>query len=313
MEIVLLGTSAALPTLSRWPSALAIKRAGELLLFDCGEGAQIRFQQEKLKPGKLSKIFISHFHGDHFYGLIGLLTSLQLGGRDKPMDIYAPRGMNQYLDAMKRLSSFDFGYPVRVFEFKAGAKEAIWDFGDYSVCAQPLDHSLLCLGFRLEEKPRPGTFDRELADTLGIPHGPERSALTAGQSITLANGKTVKPADVMGPPKPGGKIAICTDTRPCDAAIALAAEVDLLIHEATFVTAKQALAEQSGHSTAAQAAQIARTANAKKLVLTHISARYAGTDEKLLLAEAQAIFPNTEIGKDAMRLQVTVDAEPGGE
>ncbi len=305
MKIVLLGSGAALPTLHRWPTSLAVQRNNEILLFDCGEGTQIRFQQAKLKPGKLSKIFISHFHGDHIYGLIGLLTSFQLAGRAKPLDLFAPAGMTDYLEFMQKLSHFSFQFDIQIHEFQTDNKELTWTFDEYSVQATRLQHSLFSLGFRLQEKPKPGKFDVIKADTLGIPNGPERHQLQKGQTIRLSNGTIIQPADVIGPPKPGLKIAICLDTRPCEASIRLAADVDLLIHEATFLSEMHDLAQQTGHSTIADAARIAQKAHVKQLLLTHISARYSEQDEATLLKQAQGIFPNTVLGKDLMSLSLS--------
>ena len=305
MKIVLLGSGAALPTLHRWPTSLAVQRNNEILLFDCGEGAQIRFQQAKLKPGKLSKVFISHFHGDHIYGLIGLLTSFQLAGRTKPLDLFAPAGMTDYLAFMQKLSHFSFQFDIQIHEFQTDNKEPTWTFDDYSVQAARLQHSLFSLGFRLQEKPKPGKFDAIKADELGIPDGPERHQLQNGESIELANGVVIQPADVIGPAQPGLKIAICLDTRPCEASIRLAADVDLLIHEATFLSDMHDLAQQTAHSTTTDAARIAQKAHAKQLLLTHISARYSKQDEATILKQAQSIFPNTVLGKDLMRLNLS--------
>jgi ribonuclease Z len=304
MEVVLLGTSAALPTQSRWPSAAAVIREGEILLFDCGEGAQIQFQKAQLKPGKLSRIFISHFHGDHLYGLIGLLTSLQLAGRERELHLYGPKGLREYLDFMQKMSHFTFAYEILLQEVQPPASEAVWDLDDYRVTAKPLQHGVFVLGFRLEEKPRPGKFDVEKAEQLGIPGGPLRRRLQNGESVILSDGRQVHPRDVLGSPRPGKIIAVCLDTRPCENTLELASGADLLIHDATFEASKQDLAETTGHSTVAEAAEIAKQSGAKKLVLTHISARYKTEDEPLLLNQAQAIFPNTALGQDLMRIPI---------
>jgi ribonuclease Z len=302
MEIVLLGTSAALPTQSRWPTATAILRGGEILLFDCGEGTQIQFQKAQLKPGKLSRIFISHFHGDHLYGLIGLLTSLQLAGREKPLYLYGPDGLARYLTFMEKLSQFKFHYEIKITE--AAAERAVWEMAEYTVTAMPLRHSVLVLGFRLQEKMRPGEFDVVTAERLGIPPGPLRRRLQQGEPATLPNGAVVRPEQVLGPPRPGRVVALCLDTRPCPNSVELARKADVLIHEATFDAPQQTLAEHAGHSTAAEAAEIAKQAGAKKLILTHISARYGEAECARLAQQAQAIFPNTILGRDLQRFVV---------
>ncbi len=303
MEVVLLGTSAALPTVRRWPAAVAVVREGEVLLFDCGEGTQVQFQKARLSPGKLSHIFISHLHGDHFYGLIGLLTSLQLSGRDKELNLYGPAGLVKYLHFMCKLSQFTFAYPLHVHEFENAEVKEVWDLGDYTVRFKPLKHKIAAYGFCLEEKTRPGKFDAAAASELGIPVGPERGRLLRGESITLPDGTRVTPAQVVGPGRPGKKIAICTDTEFCENAIALAAGAEVLIHEGTFGHDKEERAAATGHSTVTQAAQVARTAAVKRLILTHISARYDHGQERDLLAQAQAIFPETILAEDLMRIE----------
>ncbi len=303
MRVILLGTGAATPTLKRWPTSTAIRRPGEILLFDCCEGAQVQFLRAKLKPGKLSRIFISHFHGDHFNGLIGLLTSMQLGGRDKELYLYGPSGLADYLAYMQKLSRFRFGYPIHITEVPEGMASTRWDMGYYSITAMPLAHRMPSLGFRLQEKPRPGKFDEEAANRLGI-SGPLRNLLQQGQPVELPDGARVLPAQVLGPPRMGRKVAICLDTQPCDNAVRLAHDADVLIHEGTFDASKTEWARETGHSTVKQAAEIARQAGARKLVLTHISARYDNSGEKQLLTEAQEVFPNSHIGFDLMRIEV---------
>src|SRR3990172_7253781 len=159
MDIIFLGTSAAMPTLSRWPSAIAVFREGEVLLFDCGEGTQVQYTKAGLRPGKLSRIFISHFHGDHVYGLIGLLTTMQLNGRDTPLHLYGPEGLQDYLKYMERLSHFTFRYKIEFYEVRASSDKTVWDCGEYSITAMPLEHRIFTLGYRLEEKPKPGKFN----------------------------------------------------------------------------------------------------------------------------------------------------------
>jgi ribonuclease Z len=264
----------------------------------------MQFQRAGLKPGKLSRIFISHFHGDHFYGLIGLLTSLQMGGRQKALNIYGPEGTRQYLEFMQQISQFTFEYEVIVHEMKEKSDEIVWDMGEYDVRARPLRHRIFVLGFRVEEKPKPGKFKVEEAEKLCIPDGPLRRRLQEGESVVLPNGTEIHPSQVLGPKRPGKIIAYCLDTGPCENAIELARGADLLIHEGTFDESQTEWAETTGHSTVVQAATIAREAGVKKLILTHISARYKEADEQLLLTQAQKIFPNTMIGRDLMRIEV---------
>ncbi|MFQ5823548.1 MAG: ribonuclease Z [bacterium] len=304
MDIVLLGTSASLPTRHRKPISTALMREGEILLFDCGEGTQMQFQKAGLKPGKLSKIFISHFHGDHFYGLVGLLTSLQLGGRAKPLNLYGPEGLRKYLEFMQRLSNFKLDYGINIYEVKQNSQETVWDLGEYFVKAKPLIHGIFVLGFKVEERPKPGKFNVQEAKKLGIADGPLRGRLQKGESVVLPNGKDVIPSQVIGSPRPGKKVAICLDTKPCRNSIELSKEVDLLIHDGTFDETQTEWANTTGHSTVVQAAAIAQEAGAKKLVLTHLSARYKEADEYYLLVQAKKLFPNTIIGQDLMKIKI---------
>ncbi len=304
MEIIFLGTGAAAPTLRRWPTSTAVVRSSEVLLFDCGEGAQVQYMKARLRPGKLSRIFISHLHGDHFYGLIGFLTSLQLAGRQKAVQIYGPEGTARYLAYMQEVSGFQFSYQVVVHEIQISDRNVRWNFETYSVTAMPLNHRMQSYGFRLEEHPLPGKFDEVAAERLGVPVGPQRGRLQNGESVRLAGGRTVAPDEVIGPQRPGKKIAICVDTAPCENSAVLASSVDVLVHEATYDETRVDLARRTGHSTSAQAASVARQAGARKLVLTHISARYGAEDEDRLLSQAQKVFPETTVGNDLLRIIV---------
>ncbi|MFQ5772672.1 MAG: ribonuclease Z, partial [bacterium] len=267
-------------------------------------GTQMQFQKAHLKPGKLHRIFISHFHGDHFYGLIGFLTSLQMAGREKSLYLYGPIGLRKYLKFMQNLSHFKLAYEVVVQEVQESDKQTVWDLGDYLVTALPLQHSLFVLGFRLAEKPRPGKFNVEQAEKIGIPAGPLRGQLQKGESVVLHNGKEVHPSQLLGPEQPGKTIVICLDTRPCKNAVELANAADLLVHDGTFDESQADWADVTGHSTVVQAATIAKEAGVKKLILSHISARYEKKDKEFLLAQAKKVFPNTIIGHDLMRIKV---------
>jgi ribonuclease Z len=304
MEVIFLGTSAGLPTLKRNSAATAIVREGEIFLFDCGEGTQVQLQKAKLRPGKLCRIFISHFHGDHFYGLIGLLTSLQLGGRTTPVYLYSPEGLQDYMAFMQKMSHFAFNYDIEYHEVSPETPEAGWDFRDYRITARFLEHRLPTLGFRFAEFPRPGKFDTKKAARLGIPDGPVRGRLQRGQTVELSNGQTVVPEQVIGPQQPGKTVSICSDCRPCNNTMILAKNADLLIHEATFDASRQELALISGHSTAAEAAKIAKSSRVKKLILTHISARFNNLDDGHLLDEAKEYFDNCSIAHDLMRVML---------
>jgi len=300
-RITFLGTSSGAPTLARGLPSLALRRGPELFLFDCGEGTQLQFRKAGLRPGRLSRVFISHLHGDHVLGLPGFLMSLQLGGRATPLEIHGPPGIAALIQAVLRLVEAHIGYELRLFEH--GAAETVARGDGYQIECRPLDHRAFCLGYALVEAPVPGALDVARARALGVPDGPMMGRLKRGESVTLSSGATVEPTQVVAPARRGLRVAYCTDTRPSDEAIALARDADLLIHEATFAHDRAEDAHAKGHCTAREAAEIATRAGARQLALTHISPRYG--DPAPLLSEAQAVFPNTVIAADLMALEVT--------
>jgi len=301
MEVVLLGTGAAAPTLRRWPTSTAILYENEIILFDCGEGIQVQFLKAKLKPGKLSHIFISHLHGDHINGLVGLLTTLQLGRREKKVRLHGPQGLKDYIHFMQKLSHFQLEYPLSVHEIEPDRQQTVWSSAAFQVTAMPLAHRIFSLGFRFKENDKPGKFDAEKAAQMNIPKGSERSRLQSGRPIKAKDGTMIRPEEVIGPEKPGRVVAICADTAPCKNAKQLAQNADLLVHEATFASQDEDMASATGHSTALQAAEVAKAAGVKKLALTHLSARYDHEQEIDLLNNAKKIFNETIIGEDLMR------------
>jgi ribonuclease Z len=304
MELIFLGTGAAVPTARRNTSATALVRHGDIWLFDCGEGTQMQFQKAGLRPGKLSAIFISHFHGDHLYGLIGFLTTLQLSGRAGQLYLFGPEGLADYVCYMKNMSAFEFHYPLKINEVETTCTEKTWDFDDCTITAMPLQHRIFTLGYRLQEKPLPGKFDVEKARDIGVPAGPERAKLQNGETVILKDGRKVYPRDVLGPFRTGRTVTFCLDTMQCDNAVALARDADLLVHEATFDQSRTELALSTWHATARQAAETALKAGAHRLMLTHISARFGVDEEPLLLAEARQVFRETDIACDLMRVAV---------
>lgn len=297
MKVIFLGTSSSIPTPTRSMSSVALVHKSETILFDCGEGTQMQIQRAQLRPSKIRYIFISHLHGDHFFGLPGFLTSQQMQGRRTPLRIFAPAGLRQFIDIIKQLTTFEPDYTVEIFDASLDHDNA-WDVGDAVVRAKWLEHTLPTLGFRYQEKPKPGKFNVEEAERLGIPEGPIRHLLQSEQKVVLPSGKEILPDQVLGPPRPGKVVTYCVDTRPCDTSIELAHNADLLIHDATFDAGEEKRAEQTGHSTVEQAAQIATKAGVKRLALTHISARYDNEDEVRLLAHAQKVFAKTVLGSD---------------
>jgi ribonuclease Z len=319
MKIIPLGTSSGKPTLARNVSAVAIVGEGEWWLFDCGEGTQHQMARAGLSFHRLAGIFITHLHGDHFNGLAGLLSTMGMDRRQRELVLIGPPGVREYLDTLARLKILFVSFPLEVREvsgavfaegrkLSAGAEivddglAPIYESARHRVLARPLNHRIFTLGYRIEEKTRPGRFDLERARALGIPAGPLYGRLQSGESVQVDDGRIIHPADVLGPPRPGKVVAYCTDTRPCAGAVALAREADWVIHEATYTEEHAEEADDYGHSTASQAARIAREAGAQRLLITHISSRYP--DAAPLLKEARAAFPATTLAEELMELEV---------
>jgi ribonuclease Z len=303
MKVIPLGTSSGKPTLRRNVSALAVVREAEWLLFDCGEGAQTQIAKAGLSPNRLVAMFITHLHGDHFNGVAGLLSTMGLDRRTRNLSVTGPKGLNEYLNTLERLKVIFVNYPIELNELDVFEEPAnIFQGSEYTVTTRRLEHRLFALGYRVDEYAKPGRFDVQRAVELGVPEGPLWGRLQAGEEVMSPGGKTVRPSDVLGAPRPGKSIAYCLDTRPCAASINLASKVDLLIHEATYTEEFATEAQQYGHSTAAQAAYTAREAGAKQLLITHFSSRYP--DPYPLLQEAREIFPNTILAEDLMEIEV---------
>jgi ribonuclease Z len=303
MRVIPLGTSSGKPTLKRNVSALAVAREAEWLLFDCGEGTQMQIARAGLSPSRLSAVFITHLHGDHFNGLPGLLSTMGLDRRTRDLGLTGPQGIREYLDMLERLRVAFLTYPVELKEFNSLAESTVvYETAEYSVSAVALDHRLFALGYRIDERPRPGRFNVEQARKLGVPEGPLWGRLQSGEDVRLVDNSVVRSSDVMGAARPGKSVAYCLDTRPCAMAVQLARDVDLLIHEATYTEEFASEAQQYGHSTAAQAARTARDAGARRLLITHFSTRFP--DPTPLLQEARAIFPDTILAEDLMEIEV---------
>jgi len=304
LRITFLGTSASIPTKTRALSSVALKREGEIFLFDCGEGVQRQMITAKIGFNRKTRIFITHMHGDHVLGLPGLLQTMSLLGRDKPLQIYGPQGIAEFIDAIKRTVKFALKFPVEVYEVEEGL---IVEEKEYEIHSAWAEHSVPSLAYALIEKPRPGRFNPERAISLGVPKGPLWSRLQRGEEIRLPDGRTIKPSDVLGPPRRGRKIVYVGDTRPSDAIADFAFGADVLIHEATFADDLAERAEDDMHSTPSGAALVAKKAKVELLVLTHISARYG--DPKVLLEEAKKHFPNVIVAEDYMSIDVPLKKE----
>jgi ribonuclease Z len=291
LDVVFLGTSGSAPTARRAPSALLVRRGGERLLFDCGEGTQRQLLRSSIGLVDLTEIFVTHFHADHYLGLPGMLKTFALRQRDVPLVVYGPPGLRELFDALRRV----FGkltYPVRIVELRAG--DALERDG-YKLLAYPVAHGVSSLGYAIVEEPRPGRFDVETADALGVPAGPERGALQHGESVTLPDGRVITPDEVLGEARSGRRIVLPGDTAPTPTVQVLAEGADLLVHEASFTEEERDRAAETSHSTAQQAAELARDAGVKLLALTHLSPRYFGPE---IAREARDVFPNTSVPRD---------------
>ncbi|MFN3925951.1 MAG: ribonuclease Z [Pseudanabaenaceae cyanobacterium] len=304
MQITFLGTSSGVPTRQRNVSSVAVKlpQRSEVWLLDCGEGTQHQLMRSELKISQISKIFITHLHGDHIFGLAGLLATCGMAGTVDRIDIYAPAGLGEFLDACLRYSETRLTYEVKVHRVKPGV---VFSDQEFTVTCAPLKHRVTAFGYRITEKDRPGRFNVEKARELGIPQGELYGLLKQGQSITLPDGRVFHGQDFVGAPQKGRSVVYCTDTIYCESAVELARGASVLIHEATFAHQDAEMAFQRLHSTSTMAAQVALAAQVEQLVMTHFSPRYTGGNGiqlSDLLAEAQAIFPATVLAHDFMTI-----------
>lgn len=304
LDLVFLGTGSAVPMSHRNLSGVAVQRTGEIFLFDCGEGTQMQFRAAGLKPGKLRYIFISHFHGDHLFGLPGLLTSLQMAELRQELHLFGPKGLAEYIRFHQALCGFGFGFNLSIHEIAPHTPEVIWQTEEYRLEWRPMQHRIFTLGFALIEAPRPGKFDVQRADTLGVPHGPERGKLQSGKSIVLASGAQIDSQQVLGPPRAGLKIAYCVDTSPCEGQMQLARDADALIADSTFPAKEREWAHQTGHSTTHDAAEVARDSGVRQLFLTHFSGTIGPTEIPAMAEEARAIFPHAVAATDLARFKL---------
>ena len=298
MRLVFLGTGGTYPSKLRNVTSIAVQLPGEVLMFDCGEGTQRQLMRSPVSFMKIKKIFISHLHADHFLGLPGLIQSMSLNGWEDELSIFGPRGLKKNVESMLGLGYFKSGFEVVSRDLKPGV---VLDFGDYKVRAVQADHSIPALAFSLEENARPGRFDIKRAKALGIPEGPMFRRLQKGKAVTVG-GERITPGMVLGRPRRGRKMVYSGDTKPSDKIIALANKADVLIHDCTLDSSHDRLAHDFGHSTAAQAATVAKKAKVKMLFLVHLSPRY--DDTSLLENEAKKIFENSIVAHDLSEYSV---------
>jgi len=289
MIIVPLGVASATPTATRHLSSVALWREGEIHLFDCGENAQMRMLQAGLKRSKIENIFISHFDVDHYSGLIGLLSTLQLQRREKPLTIVGPKGIKKYVEWNFKFANIDLNFKINYKEVSEDFEvDRVIDHEDYYVEVRPLNHTKFCMGFRFQEKDKPGKVDAVKAEKLGISEDAQYKALKAGEDVELEDGTIIKSYDIVGHPRPGDSFAYITDTKYCPNSVKLAMNTNILYHEATFSESLADKAAETGHSTSIDAARVANEAQTKLLVIGHFSARY--TNPFVLLREAREKF-----------------------
>ena len=291
LDIVFLGTSGSMPTAQRAPTALLVRRGGERLLFDCAEGTQRQLLLSSVGLVELREVFLTHYHADHYLGLPGLLKTFSLRGRELPITVYGPPGLRNLFGSLRRI----FGrltYEYELVELQPGD---VLERSEYRLETFAVAHGVSSLGYSLVEDARPGRFDVRAAETLGVPVGPERGALQRGETVRLPGGKTVASEDVLGPPRPGRKVSLTGDTAPSPGVIEAVRGADLLVHEATFLEEERDRARETMHSTAVDAAAVAREAEVTMLALTHLSNRYFGPE---VAREARATFPDTVVPKD---------------
>lgn len=303
MQLQFLGTGAGTPSRERNVTSIALtfQDSPATWLFDCGEGTQHQILRTPIKPGRVSRIFITHLHGDHIFGLPGFLTSRSMNDSKEPLTIYGPPGLREFVETTLRLSGSWVSFPLEVVEIAAGEVcEEEW----YRVTAWPMTHPVECYGYRIEQKDKPGALDAEKLVADGVPRGPWFYDLKHGRTITLEDGRTINGWDYIREAVKGKTLAIFGDTAPTAAAQALAQDADVMVHEATLELAMEAKANGRGHSSTVQAAQVARAAGAKRLIITHLSSRYQRADCPRLLAECQAIFPATEMAHDFSLFEV---------
>ena len=280
-----------MPTAQRAPAALLVRRGGDRLLFDCAEGTQRQLLRSAVGLPELAEVFVTHFHADHVLGLPGMFKTFSLRGRELPLTVYGPRGLVDLLGSLKRVVG-KLTYELKLVELDPGD---VLQRDGYRLATFGVAHGVTALGWSLIEATRPGRFDVNAANALGVPNGPERGLLQRGEPVTVTGGRTVAPDQVLGPPRPGRKLVLTGDTAPAEEIVEAAWEADVLVTEATFSDDERDRAAETKHQTAAQAAETARLAGVGLLALTHLSNRYFGGE---IAREAREIFPETVVPRD---------------
>lgn len=300
-EIHILGCGSALPTTRHFATSQVVNLRDKLFMIDCGEGTQLQFRKSRLKFARLNHVFISHLHGDHCFGLLGLISTLNLLGRTAQLHIHSPKGLEALLTPMLRFFNRQMTYEVLFHEFDTDTPTVVYEDRSLAVTTIPLCHRMPCCGFLFAEKPRPNHIIRQMIDFYQVPVY-ELNRIKNGEDYVTPEGETVPNNRLTVPAEPPRRYAYCSDTLYMPSIVEQIRGVDLLFHEATFAQEDAARAKETFHTTAAQAAEIAKTAEAKRLLIGHFSARYE--DESVLLQEASAVFPDTLLAKETLCVPV---------
>jgi len=298
MKLVFLGTSAAQPTENRGMTCICLVLEKEILMFDAGEGAQVAFQKAKIGWNKKMKIFVTHMHGDHCVGILGILQTMSLQNRTESIEIYGPKGLDDFLAANLKILNFILSFPVKITTIKEGL---VLDDETYSIHCAEAEHSIPAYSYVFQEKDKPGKFFPEKAKQLGIPEGKLWHELQHGKEVTVGN-KTIKPSDVMGEKRKGKKIGISGDTRPTKKLEDFFKNCDYMSFDSSYAEELKEKAAEYYHSTAKEAAQLAKNANVSNLILTHFSTRYDDTEP--LLQEAKTIHNSVIAAKDLLEIEI---------